>query len=283
MYISLASHMDGDALASLQHLSLAFPGFFRRALSGVGFNMKQRIVADMKRDQTAPGPPSWPPLSLLQQYQRLDHAEVERNIKDSNRGLKMQNYRLAEKSLLMRTNPKGRFSSIHGRTRGMTYTRGGRAFKEGQSIVDGISRWKGSPRRGPKAMSRLIGSIRYKITQDSMGVVIGALKRSAERYLIAVQEGAFLDDSGAVVGRGRLYITPRMRRHFWAAKMPISKNTRYIVNPERPLIRPLFERNKEQIVAYIKTAIEGYLQGFGNMRDAWGDDTGLRFTFGSRR
>lgn len=113
-----------------------------------------------------------------------------------------------------------------------------------------MNRWKGgSGARGKTAMGgRLINAIRYRRTKD-LSVEIGAVAKSPAMYLAAVQGGQ-RGEVGSFVYRGTQKITPKMRRMFWAAGIPLS-DKQVIRQPKRPLVYPVFRAEQPYMREYI--------------------------------
>lgn len=93
---------------------------------------------------------------------------------------------------------------------------------------------------------KLVKAIGYKHEQSLMRVRVGWLSSAAAQL-------------GAQVQRGdTTKVTPRMRRFFWAAGIPLGKD--YIRIPARELFKPFFVARERDIHTRIETRIFLYLK-----------------------
>lgn len=184
----------------------------------------------------------WQELSLMHIYRRLDL-------------LKQGRFGSWRPGSAGKTD-KGR----HRRTRLTLKSRLGHKRQSGQENM--MNRWPGG-RQGRNLRNRnpmggkLIGSIRYRVRKDVLQ--IGAINPSSARSLQAVQTGA----RGSSVHRPELTgdqpVTPKMRRLFWMAGIPLKKETTRLRQPERPLIYPAFRKLEPKFLPYIEEHIKKYL------------------------
>lgn len=99
-----------------------------------------------------------------------------------------------------------------------------------------------------RPLGRLYPATVYRFYKDSRRVVIGWVSASAQRY-------------GAMQEKGTRYqITPKMRRFYWAAGIPLSKGKTFIDVPARPTIGPEYQENAQKVPGYIEDKILGYIQ-----------------------
>ena len=56
-------------------------------------------------------------------------------------------------------------------------------------------------------------------------------------------------------------VTPKMRRAFWAAGIPLAKSTRELRQEPRPLVAPVYQQVSPRLEAYIVGKIREYLEG----------------------
>lgn len=110
-------------------------------------------------------------------------------------------------------------------------------------------RWR-APRRlaEHKPMGRLYQATRYKYHADSRRVRIGWISKTAEEL-------------GTVHERGKhVRITPRMRRFFWAAGIPLRREKSYIYIPKRLTYEPEYRAKAPLVAGYIQGKISEYLK-----------------------
>lgn len=255
---NLKFYLDGDAQKELERLANDFPRELGRALQGVGFHMKRKIQTAIRSG--GPQGRKWQKLSKIQKYQRLEYIRKAGADSAWARGLLSSFGKLRLKALR-----KGR--------------------GEGQYLPDVMNRWRtftsrGGPPRGETSMGRMVGGIRYKMEESGMGVIIGGLNPSMDRFLRAVQAGGVLAGGGkALSSVGSLNITPKMRRLFYAAGIPLKKGRRTLSFPARPLIRPVFEQHANHIYRYILIAVKNYVEGGKLNRDAMAAQAGFNTSF----
>lgn len=203
-----------EATPELNRLMKRFPKTFRSAILSLSWHLRGEMKTAM-RSGKVPGT-RWQELSDMHRMRRLDWARS---------GAYGRNYeKLKLKKRLLGVNVYGRENMMN--------------------------RWKGgSGARGETAMGgRLINAIRYRRTKD-LSVEIGAVAKSPAMYLAAVQGGQ-RGEVGSFVYRGTQKITPKMRRMFWAAGIPLS-DKQVIRQPKRPLVYPVFRAEQPYMREYI--------------------------------
>jgi len=102
-----------------------------------------------------------------------------------------------------------------------------------------------NPRTHP--FGSLVRAIGYKHEPAIMRVRVGWLSRSAAAQGAKLQKGFTTQ------------ITPKMRRFFWAADIPLSGSKAVFRTPARPLFDPFFMANRRKIYARIESRILYYL------------------------
>jgi|GEM_PF-1047318 len=202
--------IDDGATPYLQHLAREFPREFNRALPRGGFYMMNEI----KRALRAGGPAGmkWPEVSRMREYRRMEMLD----------------------SRSMRAQSRLRLKKLSKKRQ--------RAIRAGTDRDNMLLRWKvpaGGRNSGTPFGGRMAGAVRYEHYADSMRVVVGFINSSAAELAAAVQAGR-RGRRGVFQFDGRQPVTPAMRRAFWAAGVPLSKNTTMLEQPERPLIDPVF-------------------------------------------
>lgn len=255
-----------SAAPELMALAEKFPRAFSRALKSLGYMLRGRL-----KDAMVKGGPSgvrWPELSRMHLYRRMD---LLRAGKMDNAGQWAHGKRFALKrrgrvdyALPERERGKlaarGAYSFWRGRRRFLTYTRGGR-LRTAQSIPNAFARWQGRGiLRGAEAFGgNLQRAIRYKMV-NAMRVDIGAVSASAAVFLAAVQAGR-RGTKGAFEFARTQPVTPKMRRAFWAAGIPLAKSTHELRQEPRPLVAPVYQQVSPRLEAYLVGKIREYLEG----------------------
>ena len=113
-----------------------------------------------------------------------------------------------------------------------------------------MERWRGRTRdgslRGRAAMGgRLVNAMRYKM-MNAKRVDVGAVTPSAARFLEAVQAGRRGTDTRFQYTDSQP-VTPAMRRAFWAAGVPLGKDTTTLEQPERPLVGSIYRQKMPEV------------------------------------
>jgi hypothetical protein len=220
------------------------------------------VLTGLKGTIMAGGPngAKWPKLSEPQQYRRLDMWFNGRDV-SLKRKTNSGPIQLSRTALRRAGRPEGRFSLLGwgGERKAHRYwARSGRLQDSRQSIPDARLRWKTpsgghSPKnsglRNDVAMSsHILRNLAYKNT-GSLRYDIGALTPLIAEYLGKVQAGK------------TTAITRKMRRSFWAAGVPLGKDTNVIYMPPRPLIDPVFKKMRPDFEKILVDRIRGYLEG----------------------
>lgn len=215
--------VDDLATPYLRAMAAGFPQAFQRALRRLGVWLRSETQAAMSSNGATIGQ-DWEKPALMTRYRRIPLLK------------------------------QGRFSERLGR-----WTRSKKlALRRGESLD--FSSGKNFRPRGENAFgSKLAAAVRYKTTTDQ--VQIGFLNKSAAAFASAVQDGR----RGSRFGfefQGTQPVSENMRRMFWAAGIPLAKDTRQIKEPRRPLIKPLFDLRKPEMVARLTASMEAYVLGF---------------------
>lgn len=232
--LQLFAYMSEEAILELRALERRFPREFGRALSGVGFFMRRKVQGAIRSG--GPKGHKWQRLSRAQQSQRIEMAMGRRDT------------RLFD---MRRKRPV--------------------KMAEGSSPLDMLgAAFKKSSFRTEYPMNRMVGGIRYKKVQGGKGVIIGGVTPSMEKYLIAVQDGAVTDRGS---GAGGQTVTPKMRRLFFAAGIPLT--TRRTRRPKRPLMEPLVEQYGDAMIAFMRERVRVLLLGIKESRDETAKRVGM--------
>lgn len=230
----IRAFMSPEANRELQALQRRFPREFSRALSGLGFFMRRKVQQAIRSG--GPKGHKWERLSRAQQSQRLEIAAGRRTT------------RLFD---IRRKRPA--------------------KMAEGSSPLDLMgAAFKKTKSRTDYPMNRMVGGIRYKLVQGGKGVIIGGVTPSMEKFLLAVQDGEVLD--GGAHGGGQ-QVTPRMRRLFFAAGIPLTAaRTR---RPRRPLIEPIAEQYGSAMLEFMRERVRVLLVGPYETRDETAKRVGM--------
>ena len=222
--------VEDQAQGQMEWLAKHFPDEFGRALRHVGWRYKNAISNAI----FAGGSPaeSNPKLSLMRQYRRMDLMRRVNSLAGTSRDF--------SKLTLKRVTKKHK-----------------RAIKAGRAEnKKHFHRWKvwGRRSREHAFQGRLANTVRYKFHPHTQVVRIGFLSASASRYAEAVQAGRRGDDGSFSFTR-RQPVTDKMRRAFWAAGVPLSKDTTYIEQPERPIVQPVYEQLAPELPQIVEDRI----------------------------
>jgi hypothetical protein len=240
-------HIEQDASPELKALADEYPDYLKRALRHLAF----RVLGSAKAAIRAGGPAGtrWPERSKMHQYRRLESffAGRDTRLKQKTNSGKIQ----LSPTAGMRARRKGQ--SPHGERAAYRYwSRGDRLVDRGQSIPDAFTRWKAPAGRlrGVTAMSGLIlGNIAFGPRTNALQYSIGALTPKTAKALAEVQAGR------------KQRITPKMRRAFWAAGVPVARGKSVIDQPPRPLLDPLFKQMRPYFEGILIDRIKGYIEG----------------------
>lgn len=259
--------VEESAAPELYALAQRFPEAFSRALKSVGNALRLELRTALSKG--GPDGVRWPELSRMHVYRRMDMLRAG---KKNNAGKWVHGKRFDLKKRVSgiafqlsdkerdRIGAAGSFSFFRGKRRGTSYTRSGRL--RGQSIPNAFNRWQGRGiTRGPNPMGgRLWNAIRYQMVNKAR-VDVGAVTPSAAAHLAAVQAGR-RGSKGAFEFTGTQPVTPAMRRAFWAARVPLAKDTRELKQEPRPLVAPVYRAFSLRLESYLQVRIKEYLDDY---------------------
>lgn len=138
---------------------------------------------------------------------------------------------------------------------GHSYAKG-MAAKRRRAIDELMGRKSFRTYRPLGKLLQAVGYDKKNVGKDGSGsVIIGWLSDSAQ-WLGEIQEG----------GHSRV-ITPKMRRMFWAAGIPISKATNEVKIPARPTYDPMYQVLEPIIPKYFEQKIFDYWTGQSTRSD----------------
>lgn len=231
--IKFSAEMDDAAIKELRHLQSVFPKEMKRVMAALGWVMRGKMQAAIRGG--GPKGHKWADLSRMQRYKRLDM--LNRLLPD-------------DRQMYLKGMSKKLYEKQHKTTE----------FGKAQSyrMAEAMNYWRRPPGglRPERSMQHLNGAMRYKLSNDGKEVSIGILWPSLAHYFSAVQDGkAVRSDLG-----GGAVITPKMRRLFWLARIPLSKK-RVLDRPKRPLIRPIFDQYKGAIHKFIQLRVQALVVG----------------------
>lgn len=210
--------IDSSAYPELMQLAKDFPKEFSSALKGLGWELRDVL----KRELKSPGPivRGWPQRSRMHMYRRMD---------------------------LLKAGELTESGWRHGKVFRLKKKVGYRRVKGNERLME---RWRVSSRtdflrRREPAGGRLWNAIRYKMI-NPMRVDIGGVNPSAAKWLEALQAGKRGDPS-SLSFTGSQPITPKIRRAFWAAGVPLAKGKTMLNQPERLLVSPVYKAFEPKI------------------------------------
>lgn len=122
----------------------------------------------------------------------------------------------------------------------------------GKKKSEMVKNWTASPERS--VFGRVAQTLAYRKPKNEQKVEIGALNASAASFFEAVQGGK-RGKKGKFEFVGRQVVTPKMRRAFWAAGMPLAADTKVIGQEARPLVQPIFKAMHPKIELYLVNKI----------------------------
>lgn len=114
--------------------------------------------------------------------------------------------------------------------------------------------------RSKRPYGKLYSSARYILKKDALRVTVGWVNDSAAAYGKAVQAG-LRGPAYSWPFQGEQPVTRSMRRALAAMGIVLKKGTAYLRSPERPLMRPLFDRSLQEVPGIINEAMQRYLAG----------------------
>ena len=221
--------IEQSAAPELYALAQQFPKEFSRSLRYAG-NLLRAELKGALRGETIRA--TWPELSKMHQYRRMD---------------------------LLKAGTWSRGKWRHGKRFQLKRRLGYRRVSGRERLME---RWRGRGRdgtlRGRQAMGgRLVNAMRYKMI-NPLRVDIGAVTPSAARFLEAVQAGKRGTDN-RMQYTGSQPITPRMRRAFWAAGVPLGKDKATLEQPERPLVEPIYRQKMPEVERIILDRLKTHI------------------------
>ena len=146
-------------------------------------------------------------------------------------------------------------------------------------LKDKDFRFKGKTTPG-KALKKLVPPMRYVMEKSGYGVLIGGVHPGVDKYVRAVQLGGILrGNSNMPTSGGPQTITPKMRRLFYAAGIFFKKGKTTINQPQRTLIRPVFEAHQNHIYRYVMLSVKNYVEKTGLRRDTIAAQAGFNTSF----
>lgn len=127
-----------------------------------------------------------------------------------------------------------------------------------KSTPDAFNRWKidggsGKLRARGAMQGRMEKGIRYKEI-NAMRVDVGALNPRVAQLLGIAQESR------------EIQITPKMRRAFWAAGVPLKKDKTSIRQPARDLVDAVYAKMEPYFEDIILTRMQSYIDGKSGSR-----------------
>lgn len=96
---------------------------------------------------------------------------------------------------------------------------------------------------------RMISAVTYKKSSDGWSVHIGWIRPKVASLARKLQAGFITP------------VTPRMRRFYFAAGIPLSAGKTSFYTPPRPVMKPVFDAEKREIGVRIEKRIAAYLKG----------------------
>lgn len=94
-----------------------------------------------------------------------------------------------------------------------------------------------------KPLARLRGGIRYQVDRRDMSVVVGFVNTRVRLMQLARFHAEGFSTP----------ITPRMRKMFFAMGFPVARDRKYVTTPARPLVGPVFVREREASLENVRT------------------------------
>jgi len=100
------------------------------------------------------------------------------------------------------------------------------------------------PFRNYRPLGRLVNAVGYQYKSPSAGVAVGWLSRSAAKTGLWMEKGV------------TQFVTPKMRRLFYAAGVGVSGNTMHV--PARPTMGPMFKILQPKVMSWIESKFLEY-------------------------
>lgn len=224
--------ISDELTPSLRELASLFPKEFPRAMRDISDILKHEIVRAVERGSTPNG--RLDPLSRMHMYYRMELLKMGMGTDDG-----------WENGSRFRLKKKLDYKMVKGTDRLM-------------------ERWRGDVRKGNIRESMpMSGKIKRTITTKVRGnltIVVGAQNPVAMRWLEAAQAGR-RGSKGVFQYLGRQPITPAMRRAFWAAGIPLSKDKQYIEQPERSVVTPVWREFSKRFPSLLVKRVEDIING----------------------
>lgn len=218
--------LEDSAGPWLERLARRFPRELDRALGRVGWWLRDRTQWAMRSGGHTIGQ-SWQERSLIASYRPFER--MRRDMWKSGKSQKMAARRMRRKESLAT------------------------ALTKASPLV------RGRPNLNARGFGsgRLIGAVRYRVDRARHSVSVGFLGGSAASTAWSLMAGR-RGKKHAFEFRGPQPVTDRMRRMFWAAGVPIAKETTMLGQTERPLIQPVFDRYRAEAMKRLELQIEAY-------------------------
>lgn len=220
--------IEQDASPHLKALADQFPGYLNRALRHLAYEIKAELSRGIRRGGVNG---AWQERSQMHIFRRMDLLRAQ-NPNPKHVSLKQtigyKKYQLSGNETAALPGLGGSFSYLRGKRQGTSFTAGGKRRGEAQSLPEAFNRWKkpGSLRGRGAMGGYLEKTLRYEKTGQN-AYAIGAISPNAAHWLAKVQQGR------------QEAITPKMRRAFWAAGVPLAAAKQVLDQPERMLVDPV--------------------------------------------
>lgn len=204
-----------------------FPKEFPRALRSLGYWLKGEYQRAMRSGGRSVGQ-RWGQRSLVAQYKPFDR-------------LRRSQFKKRRKSEA--THEAGSLTAALGSASPLTRkgTRMGREAGFGSGKLQGR------------------GGVAYRFDKNRLSLSVGFLNSSAS-YARMLQ-GGLLGEKKAWPFHGRQPVTDAMRKMFWAAGVPIAKDTKFIEAEPKPLVKPLFQLKRGEMLRRMELRLHAYVRG----------------------
>lgn len=213
-------HIQDEATPYVSFLVKRFPDLADRALRHVGHWLQGTVKAEMRAG--APGGSTWPDISGISRFRVIDYYRgTSRGKRDINGNLVLD--------------------GLKRRRRRVRRTGGGPAYTK--------LKWRNSRIEGKTAFpsaGSLTQAVGYEHKQF-LRVGVGWLSPSSAKLGYWFQAGK------------KTTVSPRMRRFFAAAGVPLSKGKAIVESPPRPVFSPVFARHGREIPRRFEERIWHYL------------------------
>ena len=98
------------------------------------------------------------------------------------------------------------------------------------------------------------GGIRYQVDKDLNLLAVGFVNARIRLIRMAQEHAEGFSTA----------ITPKMRKMFFAMGFPVKKGRKFVTSPQRPLVRPVFRREKDNLQTNIKSKYLANLHRYMN-------------------